>query len=54
LSEGITVDSFIEKIKDQCKEVLTRHESYSVNDFHKPEVYRMLEMEMMEVKVQAT
>ncbi len=50
-SSGFTVEKFVEKILDQCKEVLKRHEEKTVKDFQKPEVYRVLEMEMMEVKV---
>ena len=52
LYQGFTVEKFIEKIQDQCKEVLARHDKYSVEDFHKPEIYRMLEREIMEVEVQ--
>jgi hypothetical protein len=51
LSQGHTVEKFIEKIQDQCKDVLVRHEKYSFEDFQKPEIYRMLEREMLEVKV---
>jgi hypothetical protein len=51
LSQDLTVEKFIEKIQDQCNEVLVRHEGYSVEAFQKPEIYRMCEREMMEVKV---
>ena len=47
----ITVDMFVQKIMDQCTEVLRRHEEISLEEYHKHGTYRTLEMEMVDVKV---
>jgi hypothetical protein len=51
LSAGITVEKFIEKIQEQCKEVYDRHDKISVEEFQRTGMYRILEMEMVDVKV---
>ena len=49
---GRTVPMFINKIVEQCREVLERHKSLSVEEYLKDGRYRDLELEMMSVKVQ--
>ena len=48
---GRTVPMFINKIIEQCREVLERHKGLSVEEYLKDGRYRALELEMMEVKV---
>ena len=45
------MDGFISKIVDQCREVLNRHDRLTVEQYMIDEVYRTLEMEMVELKV---
>ena len=52
-SRTVTVEMFIQRILEQCKEVYSRHEAMRVEDFLKDGVYRRAVMEMMEIKVQS-
>ena len=46
-----TVEEFINKILDQCREVMERHKSYSSEDYARAGVYRRLEKELADIKV---
>ena len=45
------MQGFIEKILQQCRDVMAKHNQYSIEDYAKIGKYRGLEMEMIEVKV---
>ena len=45
------MQGFIEKILQQCRDVMAKHKQYSIDDYTKIGTYRGLEMEMIEVKV---
>lgn len=53
-SRTVTVEMFLERILQQCKEVYARHEAMRVEDFLQDGVYRRAEMEMMEIKVRSS
>ena len=46
-----TVDCFLGKILDQCKEVFERHDSIPASDYIDDGLYRRLMLEMAELKV---
>jgi ankyrin repeat protein len=45
-----TVDAFLERIVGQCKEVYSRHEAVSANDYNNDNKFRSLVLEMIDVK----
>ena len=45
------MQGFINKILDQCREVMQRHSDLSIDDYARIGMYRRLEMEMVDVKV---
>jgi hypothetical protein len=49
--ETCSLQGFINKILDQCREVMQRHSDLSIDDYARIGMYRRLEMEMVDVKV---
>ena len=47
------MQGFIEEILQQCRDVMAKHDQYSIDEYAKIGTYRGLEMEMIEVKVVA-
>ena len=50
-ASGMSVEQFIAKIMDQCREVLGKHELRSADEYLNDWIYRTLEVEMLDVKV---
>ena len=48
-----TVEGFLKRIVEQCKDVLSKHKAASTSDFVKDRVFRSLVREMIEVKAMA-
>jgi hypothetical protein len=51
MAKGYKVDDFIQKIVDQCREVYARHEAKKDKEFLDDGTSRVVELEMVEVKV---
>lgn len=45
------MQAFIDRILDQCREVMLRHEGVSNEEYARIGMYRKLEIEMVDVKV---